>query len=171
VRLSKGEEYGVRLAIRLAEAGGQLTVAELAQRERLPEPTVAKVLLALRRADVVAAERGRQGGYELSHAPEQISMKAVLRALDRPLFEGSFCRQEEVAEDACVHQGECSLLPVWQQLEQLIEGFLARLTLAEVASGMHRLGPAPAPILPLRAMRRSEPAKGDAAVVAPSPGH
>ena len=155
MRLSKGEEYGVRLAIRLAEAGGQLTVSDLAQREGLAEPTVAKVLLALRRAGVVAAARGRQGGYELAKPPEQTSMKAILRALDRPLFEGSFCRQN-VAEDACVHEGECTLLPVWLQLEQLIEGFLARLTLADVARGLHARGVVPVPILPVGRVRNAE---------------
>jgi Rrf2 family iron-sulfur cluster assembly transcriptional regulator len=135
VRLSKGEEHGVRLSLRLAEAGCQLTVGELAARERLPEPTVAKVLLALRRGGVVEAERGRQGGYELARPAEETSVRAVLRALDGPLFEGSFCRREEEAVGCCVHQGECSLLPVWLQLEQVIERFLDRITLADLLHG------------------------------------
>jgi Rrf2 family iron-sulfur cluster assembly transcriptional regulator len=143
VRLSKGEEYGVRLSLRLAEAGCQLTVGELAGREGLAEPTVAKVLLALRRAGVVEAARGRQGGYELARPAQETSVRAVLRALDGPLFQGSFCRREEDVAGCCVHHGGCSLLPVWLQLEQTIERFLDRITLADVLQGA---GGGPAPI-------------------------
>ena len=132
MRLSKGEEYGVRLAMSLATAGRQVTVGELAERESLPEPTVAKVLSNLRRGGVVEASRGCQGGYELANAPEETSVRSILRAMDGPLFEGSFCQQDEAS---CVHQGTCSLLPVWQQLEVLIDSYLERISLAELVSG------------------------------------
>ena len=49
MRISKAEEYGVRLVMRLAAHGRQLTVTQLAELENLPEPTVAKVLSPLRR--------------------------------------------------------------------------------------------------------------------------
>ncbi len=135
MRLSKGEEYGVRLAMSMATAGRQVTVSELAERESLPEPTVAKVLSNLRRAGVVEASRGCQGGYELAQTPDETSVRSILRAIDGPLFEGSFCRQDAADEASCVHQGACSLLPVWQQLELLIDTYLERISLAELVSG------------------------------------
>jgi len=147
VRLAKGEEYGVRLAMSLALAGRQLTVPEIAEREGLPEPTVAKVLSELRKGGVVAAERGRQGGYELARPAEQTSVLAILRAMDGPLFEGSFCRHDEADLADCVHDGDCGLLPVWLQLEQLIEGFLAGISLADVAAGRLAGRQAPASVL------------------------
>jgi DNA-binding IscR family transcriptional regulator len=59
VRVSKSEEYGIRLVMSLALSGSQLTIRELAEREGLPDTTVAKVVGRLRRAGLVEAERGR----------------------------------------------------------------------------------------------------------------
>ena len=81
-RISKAEEQALRLTMRLASVGTQQTLGELAEAERLPEPTVAKLLGQLKRGGVVEAVRGRRGGYVLADQPAMIS--AARRPCMRP---------------------------------------------------------------------------------------
>jgi len=130
VLITKSEEYGVRLVMRMAREGGQLSVTQLAEMERLPETTVAKVLLQLRKAGLVRAERGRNGGYVLAEAPARISMARVLQALGEPLFSGRFCQAEIAC--ACPNDAACGLRSVWAHIDRMIEKVLAGTTVEDL---------------------------------------
>ena len=136
MRISKAEEHGVRLVMRLAAHGGRLTVSELAEGENLPEPTVGKVLLPLRKAGLVRAERGRNGGYSLAGHPWEISVAEVLEALGDPLFRGRFCEGVQMAANRCCpHDDECGLRSVWRHIETMIMRVLSGTTLADLLHG------------------------------------
>ena len=74
MKVSKSEEYGIRLVMSLAADGGQLTIRELAAEEALPDTTVAKVIGRLRQAGLVEAARGRNGGYSLTRSAGEITL-------------------------------------------------------------------------------------------------
>jgi Rrf2 family protein len=54
---------------------------EIAERLGLPEIPVRQALVRLRRAGILQAEKGRQGGYRLAKPPEKIPLLSVFRAL------------------------------------------------------------------------------------------
>jgi DNA-binding IscR family transcriptional regulator len=54
---------------------------EIAEKLGLPEIAVRQSLVRLRRAGILQAEKGRQGGYRLAKSPEKIPLLSVLRAL------------------------------------------------------------------------------------------
>ena len=54
---------------------------EIAETLGLPEIPVRQALVRLRRAGILQAEKGRQGGYRLAKPPEKIPLLSVLRAL------------------------------------------------------------------------------------------
>jgi Rrf2 family transcriptional regulator, iron-sulfur cluster assembly transcription factor len=136
MRISKTEEHGVRLVMRLAAHGRQLTVTQLAELENLPEPTVAKVLLLLRRGGIVRAERGRHGGYSLSTSPSRISVGQVLESLGKPLFEGRFCYGVEVPDDrGCPREDGCGLRSVWRHIEMMVMRVLFGTSLNDLLHG------------------------------------
>ena len=132
MRITNHEEYGLRLTLRLAQAERQLSVRELAELEHLPEPTVAKVLGRLRKAHIVTAERGRNGGFSLASPAEKITLLAITQALDRPLFDASFCHQRGPESTPCSHIEGCTLRPVWRGLSAQIGGFLSSLTVEDL---------------------------------------
>jgi Rrf2 family nitric oxide-sensitive transcriptional repressor len=135
VRITKSEEYGLRLVIRLATDGGQLSIRELAAEERLPEPTVAKVIGRLRQSGIVQAERGRNGGYSLTMQAEDISVGRVVEAFDERMYDPAFCDRMSPGDDSCTHSSSCGLRPVWRGLSSVIADFLAGITVADVMSG------------------------------------
>jgi Rrf2 family protein len=53
----------------------------IAEKLELPEIPVRQSLVRLRRAGILQAEKGRQGGYRLAKPPEKIPLLSVLRAL------------------------------------------------------------------------------------------
>jgi len=132
MKISKAEDQSLRLVTCLARAEGQLTLADLAAREHLPEPTVAKLLARLRRGDVVVAARGRHGGYELARPAAGISVAAVLKALGRPLLEGGDCTPARPNDPRCPHLGDCGVRSVWRHLEARVSHVLEETSLADL---------------------------------------
>jgi len=143
VRVTKAEEYGLRLVMSLAVDGGQLSIRELADREGLPEPTVAKVIAKLRKAGVVDAERGRNGGYQLSVAPGELTLARVVEAFDETMFDAEFCDRMTPGSGPCARADRCTLRPVWRSLSDVVATFLDGITIADV---MRRTEPSPIPI-------------------------
>jgi Rrf2 family protein len=146
VKVSKSEEYGLRLVMSLATDGGQLAIRELAEREGLPEATVAKVIGRLRRAELVEAVRGRHGGYTLSRPAESVTLAEVVAAFDDALVITDFCRRMTPGDADCVRAGSCTLRPVWRGLTAVIGDFLSRITVADLISGSVGAAPAFVPI-------------------------
>ncbi len=150
MRITKSEEYGLRLVLRLAADGGQLTIRELAERERLPEPTVAKVIGRLRRSGIVAAERGRNGGYALDRPAAELTVASVVGAIDEGMYDPSFCDRMTPGAAACARTSSCGIRPVWRGLTAVIGEFLNGITIADLIHG----APKPASALPVVAGQR-----------------
>ncbi len=60
------------------------SVSALAEAQDLPGPMLEQLMLKLRRAALVEARRGRQGGYRLRRPPAEVPLAAILAAVDAP---------------------------------------------------------------------------------------
>ena len=65
MKITAIEEYGLRCMILLARNNAPMSLPEISDAEGLSIPYAAKLLGILRKADLVSAERGRNGGYRL----------------------------------------------------------------------------------------------------------
>jgi len=130
-RVTRAEEQAVRLIMRLAIVGEQLTLADLAVAEDLPEPTVAKLLGMLRRGGVVEAVRGRNGGYILAKSPAQTTAARVIRSISGDqVFEYPCSEAHE--EPDCPRTENCGLRPVWQHLGNRVAEVLEQTSIADL---------------------------------------
>jgi FeS assembly SUF system regulator len=135
LRMSKLTDYGLVLLTHMAQSGAPevRTAHELAQASGVPLPTVSKILKELTKANIITSHRGRRGGYSLSRPPNEISVAAVVEALEGPV----------ALTECSLARGECSLEPVclakshWGPISRAIQRTLARLPLSA-------LGPRPA---------------------------
>src|ERR1044072_7365727 len=77
-------EYGVRLLIQLGMRGGEVPVSlkAVAEVENLPLAYLERIAALLKKAGMVAATRGAHGGYVLARPAEEITMDAVVLALE-----------------------------------------------------------------------------------------
>lgn len=132
MKISKAEEQSLRLLTCLARAGDQLTLTELAEREHLPEPTVAKLLARLRRGDVVRALRGRNGGYALSRPAARTTVADVIRALGGTILVGAGCSPARPLDASCPHVDDCGMRPMWRLLERRLEQVFENTSMADL---------------------------------------
>jgi len=134
MKLTSQEEYGLRCLVRLAhQPEGFGTIQEIARGEALTPAYVAKLMGVLRRAGLVRASRGHNGGYSLARPAEAIDLSEVLIALGGRLYSAEFCPSHAgvstASGGACAHNGNCSIRPVLVGLDKLVHDALARITL------------------------------------------
>jgi Rrf2 family protein len=83
MRLNKSTGHAIRILIECARSDGRLVkVADLAERLELTMQNVFKIVHLLSRADLIAAERGRNGGVGLARPPQKIRMGDIVRAME-----------------------------------------------------------------------------------------
>lgn len=79
--------YAVKALVHLAIAqpSGPVSVGAIAQRQNIPRKFLEAILLELRNHGILTSQRGRNGGYRLLQACDQIWLGDVLRRLSGPL--------------------------------------------------------------------------------------
>ena len=83
----------------------------------------------------VQQERDAHGGFILSRAPSQISLKEILEALEGDIFE-VFCEPQMRERIVCEHfYSKCSVRPIWYRLRDLIDQFFQNITLEALLNG------------------------------------
>jgi Rrf2 family protein len=127
VRLSAKGEYAVRALLDLALRGGdELTpIQDIAARQGIPQRYLEQVLLGLRRAGLLASRRGSSGGYRLARAADQITVGAVLRAVEGP--EGA-----AMARRGGRGEGAGDLAELWKEIDAAVSGVIDRVTLEDL---------------------------------------
>ncbi len=83
MKLTTRGHYSVKALLDLSfQPGyGPTSVRAIAQRQNLPAPYLEKLLIEMRRAELVLSVRGAQGGYQLARSPAQISLGQILEAV------------------------------------------------------------------------------------------
>jgi len=134
VKVSTRGDYACRALLSLAmhADGTPTSVRDVAERTALPQPYLEQILLALKGAGLVRSKRGVGGGYVLAHAPQDITLAAIVSAVDGPIEVGDFGRPHQ--NGACDHEGQCVLLAVWADVGEHMRTLLEGRTLADVAA-------------------------------------
>jgi len=134
MRFTAQEEYGLRCALQMATRDGEgpLTIADLAQFEGLTPAYVAKIMRVMRKGGIVVSVRGQSGGYRLARPPALMSVADVLMALDRRLYDSSYCNQYPGSSPSCVHMRDCTIRALWKKLEASVWLVLDKTTLADL---------------------------------------
>jgi FeS assembly SUF system regulator len=130
IRLSKMADYGIVLLAHLAQSGATTrTARSLAEESGLPLPTTSKLLKRLSRAGVLTAQRGHRGGYVLSQAPRELTVAAMVRALDGPIT------MTECSDPHCTCELEptCRVRAPWEKINLAVTHTLTHLTLQDLA--------------------------------------
>ena len=128
--VSARSDYGLRALITLAAAGRAMTAEELAHSQDLPVNYLEAILLDLRRAGVVASQRGPHAGYHFVRPPDELTPAEVMRALDGPLAEVRGLRPEA----ANYKEPAQSLQELWIALRASLRYVLEGVTIAQLAA-------------------------------------
>lgn len=130
--LGAGAVQAIKALLELAqEPAAWRSVRDLAAAQQLPPARLEQLLLRLRRAGLLQAQRGRLGGYRLALAPAAIPLQQVLQALaghdeEAQRHPNTTSAQAQPSATSQVTQA------LERRLQQAIERELSRLTLEEL---------------------------------------
>jgi Rrf2 family protein len=85
--LSQQTRYALKALMHLStkEPDKPHRIAEIAAASNIPRKFLEAILLDLRNTGIVNSTRGKNGGYALARAPDQITFGEVIRSTDGPL--------------------------------------------------------------------------------------
>jgi Rrf2 family protein len=132
VRLSAKSDYAVRAVLELATAdNGPVKGERIAHAQEIPLKFLENILIDLRHAGVVRAQRGAEGGYWLARPAADITLGEVIRAVDGPLASV----RGEAPEDVSYAGAAEHLRTVWVALRASLRSVVDEVTLADVVAG------------------------------------
>ena len=135
MRLNARTDYALRAVVELVAAGGTaaapVTAERLATAQGIPPKFLESILLQLRRAGIINAQRGPEGGYWLARPAAEISLADVIRVIDGPLANVRGQRPEELG----YHGAAAALQDVWIALRANERLILETVTLEDVVTG------------------------------------
>ena len=104
MQLTRHTDYALRVLIHLAYKGDELsTIREIADKHRISENHLMKVVNKLATLGYIITLRGKGGGMKLARAPEKIKVGEVIRDTEESLHV-----VECMAQD---YGGDCALSP------------------------------------------------------------
>jgi Rrf2 family iron-sulfur cluster assembly transcriptional regulator len=89
MRFSLQVQYAICGSFDLAYNGGgsPVPIRVISERQAIPARYLEQIFQRLRRAGLIHSKRGPGGGYTLARAPEEISLREIVEALEGPLSE------------------------------------------------------------------------------------
>ena len=115
------------LDVALHADNGPVTLAAIADRQKISLSYLEQLFGKLRRNGLVDSVRGPGGGYQLARATEAMTIADIIRAVDEPI-DATQCGGRENCHD----DKRCMTHELWAGLNAHIYGFLRGVTLAEM---------------------------------------
>lgn len=131
MRVSARVDYAVRALAELAAAGeGPVKGEAIATRQGVPVNFLENILADLRRAGIVASQRGAVGGYWLAVPAESVTVADVIRTVEGPLADVRGGPLEDLDYPGPAE----SLRAVWVATRASLRAVLEQVTIADVAA-------------------------------------
>ena len=128
--ISTKGRYALTIMEELAqfEPGCYMPLPMIAEKQGISEKYLESIISMLVKKDLVETLRGKKGGYRLKKAPEEYTLGEILRAAEGSLAPVSCLEKDK----ACPQQDTCLSLPIWKDLERIINEYLDSLSLEDL---------------------------------------
>lgn len=124
MNISVKGEYALQAIFDLAsqEAGEPVKIANIAQRQKIPQKFLELILAGLKQAGFVESRRGAEGGYLLARPPDAITVGEVLRFVEGPGESKARSRRKP----------ETPFSDMWVRVDGAVSGILDKTTFADL---------------------------------------
>lgn len=129
MRLPLKTEYACRVLAQLGTYHGTNKLAQidlLATVEDIPANYLVQILNELRKSGLIGSKRGKQGGYFLVNAPDEVTLLDIFRAVDGDGLEG--------APQASGQSG-ARIAGIWKDVSEKLHNVLAEVSLKDFMGG------------------------------------
>ena len=131
MEISRRTDYGVRVIIDLATLpqNGRTSTHEIADRQKIPTPFLAKIISQLSLSGLVTTYRGSGGGVSLARPASEISLLNVIEALDGPIQ----LNRCTIEPGACPRDEHCPVHRIWAKAQTDLTDLLSCTTFDQLA--------------------------------------
>ncbi|MSQ80909.1 MAG: Rrf2 family transcriptional regulator [Candidatus Methylopumilus sp.] len=129
MRLTTKGRFAVTAILDLAlnEKENPVTLAEISERQSISLSYLEQLFSHMRREGIVKSVRGPGGGYHIAKKHQDITVKAIITAVDEEI-DATQCNGKE----NCHEGGRCITHDLWASINLKILDFLESLTLAHL---------------------------------------
>jgi FeS assembly SUF system regulator len=129
LRIGKMTDYAILIMSQMAKTPEAiLSATSLAEALHLTSSTVSKILKMLAEAGLVNSVRGAEGGYLLSKPAVDISVAAIIVAMEGDVALTECCENGGL----CTIDSLCALRENWQKINRMVSDMLSRLTIVDM---------------------------------------
>ena len=123
--------YALRVMVCFAERGEEdyVPLKEIAEQENISQKYLESIMSTLSKAGFVDAVHGKGGGYRLNRKPEEYTVGSILKLTEGGLSAVSCTTQGPAA---CSRSTCCHTLPMWEQLDKLVDDYFESITVADL---------------------------------------
>lgn len=133
MQLTLKGDYAVRVVVDLAGQPPAVPVRteELRRRTGIPPAYLSKIIQTLAHAGLVRTRRGALGGVSLLPAPQSISLRQVIEAVEGPIYLNRCLARSGV----CAQERSCPVHPVWVRIQALLTRELDAVRIQDLLRG------------------------------------
>ena len=129
--ISTKGRYALRVLIDLAQNGDEnfVSLKDVAERQNISMKYLEMIVSMLNKGNMVRSQRGKTGGYKLAKTPSEYTVGEILKLTEGTLAP-VMCLEE--GAEACERAKDCVTLPLWKELNHIIDKYLDSVTLDDV---------------------------------------
>ena len=133
--ISAKADYGLIIMLELAKNYGQgyLSIADINEARKLSPAYLTQITKPLKKAGLLFSKEGKTGGYALRRRSEEISVLAILEAL-----EGKIKFNRHDCSSFCAAFDNCEVKTIWPNIMVDIKELLRSKTLADLLNTIHK---------------------------------
>lgn len=123
--------YALRVLVDMAEHASdtRIPLKEIAERQEISQKYIEAIMTLLSKNGYVDGVHGKGGGYKLNRDPSEYRIGDILRVTEGTLAP-VHCLEK--GAEKCPRESICRTLSMWTKLDNLIEGYLDSLTIADL---------------------------------------
>ena len=105
-----------------------ISIRQLSEKYSISRKYLERIFCDLENCGIVEGKRGPKGGYRLSKPPSDITLKEIIKSLEK---EVKVIDCEEIRVQ-CPFNDKCKMIPFWKNLNKIIENYLGSITLEQI---------------------------------------
>ena len=132
--LTKKTDYALIALCHMAQRPGEVcTAREIAVQFNMPPALLMNVLKTLNQHGFIRSIRGAKGGYVLAQPADQISLSAIIVAVEGPIRFVQCASGREAPANGCGLAESCPVTKPINKVHDKLNAFLKQVTLAQIA--------------------------------------
>lgn len=129
--ISTRGRYAIRVLIDIAEQASNdfIRLKDITGRQEISQKYVENIMTLLSKNGLVEGVHGKGGGYRLTRDPAEYKIADILKVTEESLSPVACL---ECNAQPCKRMAECRTLPMWRELNDMVNNFFNRITLADL---------------------------------------